>query len=514
MGTRRAKLGLILLLAASVAEAQTRRPTVQATFQYHQLTKLPPGTIHIHEGGRIGFNGHTVAYSFTPRGKMGEVWAVSFDGANPELLDRYREDYPGGKSSSMVDISLEGPTFVLHSNGQNLRMVPLDNVGRKAGESREFFLVDVASIINIRMAGLPWVLLHRDGQRVDVKPNEPVKAGVNIIDPGGGKPRAVLTADMVAELVSCEPGDVSFSGGGRFHFDVSLNNRVVAALHIAPRDKKFENRRGSYLVGLDLAKGRPFVIASKTGPDSKYTYPRITISPDGGKIAYINGAEGHVYIADFDGKNAKLLLKQQSKIGFPDASGPFQLDFHGEYLLVGSTGLLLKTDGSYVRGLGNSPRTYSMMGWTAPKAQMGLYPDRFVYQWNLDSSSQLVTVEMNSKQSHSGTPYITKFELEPMALPAKGGEGVIARAWVPQPEPAALKGVTASASQNGVMDQQVYFSGMKDDGNKNLGDKAGDRIYSDVRGPLPEEVTGTRTVRFDAEAEDANGMRHAYAIEF
>jgi len=507
-------LSVVTCCFASFAAPAQDRPTVRATYEYHQLTNHPRGNIANHEGGRIGFNGTTVAYAYKKYGESeGEVWAVGFDGANPTLLDRYPKDYqgPGGRSSGMVDISMQAPYHVIHSNGMNLRVVPLDNTGKKAGPARQVFGISGSSAIrNIRMGKSPFVLLSAPSNRTDRDTEIRLEHGIHRVSLSGASP-PVLTGTMVANLLGCDQYDVSFSGGGRFHFDVSLTDRVVAVLHVYPRDKKHEAARGCYLIGVD-AGGRPRVIASRKGEDYKYYYTRISISPDGEKIVYVNHKDGQVVVANFGGSGARVVLRRDEEVGFPSNSAPLQLDMHGEHVLIGTNGLLIKTDGSYRQNLGNSPRSYSMMGWSAPKCYMALRPGRFVFHRTIGNKSYLATIEMNRITGDKRTPYITKYQLEPMALPAAGGEGVIARAWVPM-DPSRLEGVRVSGSHNGILDKDIYFAGAKDDGNKSRGDKKGDRIYSDSRGPLPERVTGSRVVRFDVESEDEQGMRHAFAVE-
>jgi hypothetical protein len=145
---------------------------------------------------------------------------------------------------------------------------------------------------------------------------------------------------------------------------------------------------------------------------------------------------------------------------------------------------------------------------------MGLYPGRFVFQRTFGNKHQLCTVTMNGGTGQKGVPYITKYELEPLALPQSGGEGAIARAWVSLTS-GELKGdVRGAAIQGGLMDKTFYFPVMQDKGNKDVGDVAGDQIFSGRLNPPSKTVAGERTVRYDAEAEDENGMRHGYAIEF
>ncbi len=484
---------------------------VLRTFEYHQVTKMPPGNIANHEGSHLGFNGNTIAFAFKRSGKKeGEVWSVPFDGGEPVLLDEYPKDYegPGWANSGMVDISQQAPFYVMHSNGSNLRVIPIDTNGRKTGGAKQIFSVGTATVVNLRMARSPFVLLTRDGYRLDVEPKRKIEGGVHMIGIDG-KSTPVLTNEMIAELIGCDRYDISFSGGGRYHFDASQNDRVVAVVHISPKDKKNAAKYGSYLIGGGVGV-RPFIIASKTGEGSKYYYKRITISGDGQKIAYIKYQNGEVVCANFDGSDPRVVLRSEDKIGFPDSSSPFRLDTKGKYLLNGNGGVLFKTDGSETRGLGNGTSNFVMVRPYLLKTYMNSSADRFVFA----TGTNLATVQMNVHTSHKGTPYITKYQLEPMALPAKGGYHVFARAWVAV-DAERVKHFTSSAVHNGLRDDGLRVEAMRDDGNKSFGDIASDGIYTSRHYPMSyeENEVETRTLRLDAEAEDSDGKRHAYAIE-
>ncbi len=254
---------------------------------------------------------------------------------------------------------------------------------------------------------------------------------------------------------------------------------------------------------------------------------RVAMSGDGTLAAYDGTPVGEtlndVAVLSVGGGEAQMLSTLPSS-GFDE---PFQLTRTGSRLLVSSNGLLFDTAtgtaellGASISGLGGNHQAVLTDG--LPRGTMDAEGQQFLYVMRsarcadcANQQEQLATLTIDPVDLGEA-PVISGGSIEPASiLPEYGSETVVSASVIANGQ---LLGVGFAALLDGTVDVNLGQTIVLLDDGTNGDTVAGDDIYSAggiVHMPVivREPDSGPRIVRIAAEVEDANGLRHATAVD-
>jgi hypothetical protein len=507
-------VGVVLLLVAQLLLPALSAPPASAQsagswFVYHQITNLPEET------GSLGYpvlSGDGTAAVFTEAPGTGDpatpnrIFTIAADGSGMTEVDSY---VPLCFCGALVDISNDGGT-VVSTDGVQVRIVD-------AGGARELIVLAGGEITSLVISGngqTVFFLVRRDAATSDGGTQLP--RGIWAIDAGGGNLRQLVDANDIAGALGLpiEETGCCFHGDGRPLDASDDGGRVVFAAFAGGVEHVFSaDGSGGNLVQL---RG-----------DLQFAM-RVAVSGDGTLVAYdgtpVGATLNDVAVIPPGGGEARVLTAMPYS-GFDE---PFQLTQTGSRLLVSSNGLLFDTDtgaaellGVAINGAGGNHEAVLTDG--LPRGTMDAEGQQFLYVMRTvrcadcaNQQEQLATMSIDPVDL-GAAPVISNGSIEPASiLPEYGSEAVVSASVATD---GTVLGVGfAALLDDATVDVNVgHLLVLLDDG-ANGDAAAGDGTYTlgaIVHAPIVvrDPDTGPRIVRVAAEIEDANGMRHATAVD-
>jgi hypothetical protein len=507
-------VGVVLLLVAQLLLPALTAPSVSAQstgnwLVYHQITNLPAET------GSLGYpvlsgDGTTAVFSEAPGtgdpATPNRIFTIGSDGSGMTEVDSY---VPLCFCGAIVDISNDGGT-VVSTDSMQVRIVD----GGGARELVSLASNEISAAVISGNAQTVFFLVRRDTATTDGATQLP--RGIWAIDASGGNLRQLVDANDIATAlgVTIEETGCCFHGDGRPLDASDDGGRVVFAAYAAGVERFFSaDGSGGNLVQL--------------GGDQQFAM-RVAVSGDGTLAAFdgtpVGATLNDVAVIPVAGGTPTVLISMPYS-GYDE---PFQLTQTGSRLLVSSNGLLFDTAtgdvellGASINGVGGNHEAVLTDG--LPRGTMDAEGQQFLYVMRTvrcadcaNQQEQLATMSIDPVDL-GAAPMISNGTIEPASiLPEYGSEAVVSASVAAD---GTVLGVGfAALLDDGTVDINVgHLLVLLDDGTN--GDTvAGDDVYTVggvVHGPFVarDPDTGPRTVRIAAEVEDANGLRHATAVD-
>jgi hypothetical protein len=484
------------------------------TLVYDQITSLPNVTQDLSplqisaSGNRIAFVDYTYGAGLT------RLDVVDADGASPPR-EVASEPFNGFAQPS---ISADGSLVVAVTDSTSIQAVNADGTGLRT-------LVALAgrNIGDVRLAadGNVVVFVVTSDQNL-AGTSTPIQRGVWAVNTDGSGLHQVAGPNSLAPLLGVTPADIVTVAGDGNELGVSDDgSRIV----FAARNFAGQADAAVFGVNLDGSGLHEAVRLPSPPPGISYPFTRAGISGDGGTVffqANYHPDPGEIGVANFDGTGLRALDVSAVLPGDNAGSAPldgqdFALTTDGSGLLLGSTGILVHTDGSGLVQLaatfpGFTTDTPSLYNGSASFATMDGAGDRLAYVRVLASGPQLVTIEVDPA-STGDAPAITNPLLTPAYVLSSHSPPATVQAHVTSP--GAIQRVNASVLDGGYDNGDFLDPVLFDDGTN--GDAtAGDGTYTNASlGPRNDGIAlGPRTVRVQAEDQTADGRLHATALEF
>ena len=498
----------VSLLAPALAPSSASAQSTGSWFVYHQITNFPEET------GSLGYpvlsgDGTTAVFTEAPgtgdSATPNRIFTITADGSGMTEVDSYVSLCFCG---SMADISNDG-SVVVSTDSVQVRIAD-------GGGARDLLTLGSNEISAAVISGngqTVFILVRRDTATSDGATTIP--RGIWAIDASGANLRQLVDANDIATAlgVTIEETGCCFHADGRPLDASDDGSRVVFAAFAAGVERFFStDGSGGNLVQL--------------GGDMQFTM-RVAVSGDGTLAAYdgtpVGATLNDVAVIPAGGGEATVLTSMPYS-GFDE---PFQLTQNGTRLLVSSNGLLFDTAtgaaellGASINGVGGNHVAVLTDG--LPRGTMDAEGTRFLYVMRsvrcadcANQQEQLATMSIDPVDL-GAAPVISNESIEPATiLPEYGSEAVVS---VSVSANGQVLGVGFAALLGGTVDVNVgHLLVLLDDGTN--GDAvAGDGTYTlgaIVHAPIEvrESDTGPRIVRIAAEIEDANGLRHATAVD-
>jgi len=496
------------LLAFGLASPSASAQSAGSWFVYHQITNLPEGS------GSVGYpvlsgDGATAVFSQAPGtgdpATPNRIFTIGSDGSGMTEVDSY---VPLCACGAVVDISNDGGTVVSTDSVQ----VRIADAGGARG------LVTLASneISGVVISGngqTVFMIVRRDTATSDNTLSIP--RGIWAIDVSGANLRQLVDANDIAAAagVTVEETGCCFHSDGHPIDASDDGGRVVFAAYAAGFERFFStDGSGGNLVQL--------------GGEQQYSM-RVAVSGDGA-LAAIDGTPvgatlNEVAVIPAGGGEARVL----TEMPYSGYDEPFQLTTTGNRLLVSSNGLLFDTDsgdaellGVSIAGVGGNHEAVLTDG--LPRGTMDAEGQQFLYVMRTvrcadcaNQQEQLAVMAIDPVDLGSA-PVISDAIIEPaVILPDHGSEAVVSASISTDGQ---VLGVGYAALLGSEVDPNLGSAVVLFDDGMNGDAVAGDSTYT-IGGIMHGIVvardpdTGPRIIRLAAEIEDANGMRHATAVD-
>jgi hypothetical protein len=484
--------------------------SVARTLVYHQITSE---TESITDVAAISADGSRIAFPIAPSGSPNRIFVVNADGSGRQQVDSYQ---PMCGCGSKVAISADGST-VVSTDSVQIRVVTAAGslVGSLVLSSNE--ISDIALSNN---GANVFFIARRDAALVPT--GAALERGVWTMAANGSGLRQVAGPSAVATLVGggATPADVfPFNGCGPSLGVSADGTRVVFAAEIAQQGSGIFGVGGDGS-GLHTLIG-PVGSSQTAGPGVRHT----GISSNGAKVFYeIGNVPGLVDPTEigtigFDG-SARTPITTNPPTPVGSCFTPFSITADGSSLLLGDTGVLFPTSGGdplslvVVGGFFSSDPYQLVYNGNAISMTMSDDGSRFVYRIrDVAAIVQAVTLEIDPA-SIGESPQISNVAITPASLPRDRSPAVLSADVTATGT--ALR-VASAVLLHGLDDTAGGWTAgsqvLLDDG-QNGDATAGDDTYTTNLISVGEGGTvGPRIVRVKAEVTEADGKRHATAID-
>ncbi|MBA2597303.1 MAG: hypothetical protein H0V00_11845 [Chloroflexia bacterium] len=369
--------------------------------------------------------------------------------------------------------------------------------------------------------------IYRDTTIRNTSPSQPIARGIWVINADGSGMRQLVGPAEMGALLGVTPEEAPFFGGSS-GLDSSANGaQIVFTSLTADVDPATGGgvREALFAVNADGAGLRRLL-----GPTSTFVQAN-AISGDGATVAYVTLDFGtglqEAGVIGFDGGGQRALTDSTSIHPGTGANLPsgerIQLSQDGSRLLLGSTGLLYDTASGDVLALGIGTPGFStdptpLVSDGLYRATMNAEATRMLSLFQpLGEPYQLSRLDLNPTEL-GGAPSVTDASLTPAFILTEGRSTALVSARV-STTTASIVRVSSRVLREALPDDNTRTSPLLDDGasatDATTGDvTAGDGLFTSagIYTDCCAEV-GPRTVRIKAEAQAADGLRHATAID-
>ena len=488
----------------SAPGAAPAAPARLNTLVHHQVTlddAIAGGVFPVISG-----SGNRIVYSHGAR--PSQIYTIDFDGSNRRQVMETK-DIP-----TELDISDDGSRVMVHHVSREIYAANAAG----GGEVKLAWTYD-PEIVKARMTGngaLVFFLLGRDANLNDS--SEVSLAGLHVMSSGGGAPRHLVGQKELQALLGLPPNEgVAFrpslevsADGSRVVFGVVAYSSVNAGPKIL-----VVNGDGSGLR----------VVAAGT-EDSRGGVGQVAITPDGRLVSYRIASWGPPQvtgIVNADGSGNRIITKSDGPLRYPDGNiigEPVTFTADGAWLQLGSTGLLIATDGSDRMYSLTATRTGAgkvLLNGGMLRGTMSHTAQRYAYLCQDERNSQefrqrvqIATLEVNPP-GLGGAPEIGAVTIEPpYIIPDK--QSATIKAAVTSGHPLVL--VSKVPMRNGLADPTVSSEILYDDGRTSGDETAGDGVFTSNRLFAQSNAEmGPRIIRVDAESRAEDARRHATAVD-
>lgn len=488
------------------------------TLVYHEITAWETApNLYGEEAPILSGDGRTIAFARSPGSgdpaNPNRIYAMDADGTNEREVDAYTTLCFCG---SMIDISADGG-LILSSDSVQLRVAPADGSGGRS------LLTLVSNEINAaRISGDGSTVAFRVYRDTAIKDTgEPVPAGFYAIDASGENLRLLAGIDDVAALYGV-PREGVPTAGPPHALDVSHDGRWIAASVMVEPESGGINQG---LILIDATGG----LAALLGPDEAAYVTNVAISADGATVAYVmlrqeTGVAEAGVIGLPDGERRILTNSSAEPPGINQSlTGSLeriQLTADGSLLLLGGTGLLFDTaSGAMLTLSANDGAFYSgdppALG--TGRTDFGTMDDRgsrvLYLALNAVNVNQAVILEINPGDA-GAAPAIADVTLAGKEVGVDRNGAATLTAEVDAAGDYLRVGVVVLRDGRPDSNMSRYGVLLADDG-VNQGDvAAGDGVFTiDSIAADCCALPGPRTIRVKAETVDADGRRHATAVD-
>jgi hypothetical protein len=483
---------------------------VVRTITYDQITALTGSNTPNAGATILSAHGNRAVFA----ANSGAVYTVNSDGTGLTLVD------PSGGAD--LDISADGSVVLERSNhgdsGDEFRVVNADGSNLHVAFDTGSYSASIAG------------RLSADDKTVFFEDSYPFTVG-GVTDPpgvyavdaaGGGTPQLIASQGQVAALLGTAPGNIDLFDGEPGGLFLGLGVSADAS-HLVFHASL--NGVGDFLVGVNR-DGSGLHTIGPVGVSGD-NMAEDGISGDGSTVFRydsVNEAPFQLTVYHFDG-SGQLTLSVPGGLGAHTA-GPehVQLTQDGSKLLLGSSALLINTDGSGMTQIGtNVAGSAHLTAPQLPSPTMNGAGTEFLYTMiDLSDASQLAVARLNPV-SLGGDPTVSNINISPnyiVITPGAASTVTTISGQVSASESGGL--VTDALLYNGVSSNHLNIGGnevdsfadnqLYDDGSH--GDAtAGDGTYTNNGIGTEGTVLGPRTVRVMAQVQDDNGLLHGTAVE-
>ena len=505
----------VRLIVASVAILSMTFPSVSLaqveanpdTLVYHQITDLGDDFIGV-ASPEISADGSTIVFAdvfgASDATKPNRIFVVDADGSNLTEVDSYR---PNCGCGALLAISEDGGV-VLSSDSMQLRIAD-------AGGARELLAIGGNEIGSVRLSAdgeTAFFLVRRDTGTTDGATLIP--RGVWAIDADGDNLRQIVAAEDIADLldITIEEIGCCFYGDG-MPFDVSASgDEVVFGAYAGD---------GEHVFGVSGDGGN---LQDLAGPFS--WVKNVAISGDGSTVAFdivpLDNGDNDVGLVDFAGGDSQVLATATGS-SFDDI---LHLSEDGSKLLLTPLSYLVDTATGDRRQLavvtpGGSSHS-ELLGEGMVRASMSADATRFVYVMRYircadcaNQHEQLATLEIGPADL-GAAPVLTDATIDPDEIATDSVSVATASVAIESEGMAIAAGVVAL--RDGVYDINLAFGAVLLDDGLTPDATANDDVFTNgslrySQSAVRADDTGPRTLRYQAEIETPDGLRHASALD-
>lgn len=306
------------------------------------LTTLTQSPNHHYqkESPVISADGKSVAFAQPPQAGTStteHVYVVGVSSPGPHEVDNYAT---ACSCTSILDISADGQTIAI-SDSMQLRVATAGGSGGKT-------ILSLASgdINEMRISGdgsKVFVRIGRDTNRNGATPMQPIQRGIWMVPASGGEPVQVVSPATIAAAEGVDEAPF-FQGDGQ-GLDVSKDgSRIVFETLFKPQTGGL----GQGLFGATLGQSGVHDYLGRVD----FVY-HAAISADGSTVAYhvasFSTEQHEVDVVPWDGTQPKRLAQSADDLPYTGASlvdtgDRLQLSADGKLALLGSSGMLVRTD--------------------------------------------------------------------------------------------------------------------------------------------------------------------------
>ena len=485
---------LVILPAASAWAAKAGSGLVR-TLAYHQITSFTSDLI-INSAPLLSGDGNRVVFAQAPGPepvRTSHIFVINADGTGQLEVDTYEQRCGCGAS---LDISADG-SKVISSESVQLRIANGDGSGA-------LLLVALQSneINAIAISGDGSKVFFRVYRNTFTLASDPVERGVWVINADGSELRQ-LVGPAQMEALGLPPTDF-FGSAGEVLASSTDGSQIVFGAFNDPQSGGFGN--GLFGVNLDGTGLHDFL--GRVG-----FLLQGGISSDGSKVFYnittVTPGNREIGVTNFDGTGQLTLADDRTLPRvFPSSGDRVQLSGDGSRLLLGSSGVLVNTDGSGMVQLGITTPSSGELQWLLYdgmfRATMNGSASRFAYHaLPFAQPRQLATLEINP-ETLGDAPSIANPMIAPSFVLTMGRSAATVSANVSASNPLIRVGNTVLL--NGLDDPNVFHQIMLDMAN---GFFTNNNISTNS-----DAVVGPRTVRVQSGVRGSDNQLHATAVEF
>jgi hypothetical protein len=482
---------------------------VVRTITYDQLTSLTGNNTPNGGANILSADGNRAVFA----ANSGAVYTINSDGSGLTLVD------PNG--STELDISTDGSVVLERINqgnsGDEFFVVNADGSNRHLAFDTDSYSPSIGG----RISADGKTVYFEDAAPFTVN-NVTYPSGVYAVPAaGGGTPTQIASQSQVAALLDTATSNTGLYDGepGGMYLGLGISadgSHLVFHANL--------NSVGDFLVGVN-SDGSGLHTIGPVGVSGDYM-AEDGISGDGSTVFRydsVNEAPFQLTVYHFDG-SGQLTLSVPGGLGAHTA-GPehVELTQDGSKLLLGSSALLINTDGSGMTQIGTevagSPRL------TTPQLAfptMNGTGTEFLYTMSdLNDLPQLAVAHLNPA-SLGGDPAVSNIGISPsyIVITPNAASSVT-----------TISGqVSTSQTVTNVADALLYNGVSSNDlaiGNQTVdafadnvlhndgthGSTAGSNVYTNNGIGTEGTVLGPRTVRIAAQIQDGSGLLHATAVE-
>jgi hypothetical protein len=498
-----------LLLSAPIitvtAIAQTEAPDPDLLV-YHQITNLGDDFLGV-ASPQMSSDGTTIAFADPFGGsdpeKPNRVFVIDADGGDPTEVDSYR---PNCGCPAHIAISADG-SVVVSTDSMQVRIAD-------GGGARELLSITSNEIGGIRLSAdgeTAFFLVRRDVAAVD---GTLLTRGVWAIGASGDNLRQIVAADDIADLfgIAIEATGCCFYADG-MPFDVSASgDEIVFGAYAGD---------GEHVLAVS---GDGSNLHDLAGPFN--WVKNVAVSGDGSTVAFdivpLDNGNNEVGLVDFAGGDPQIIATATGS----SSHDVLRLSDDGSKLLLTPLSHLVDTSTGDRRQLAvltpGAGGHDALLAEGMARAAMNADATRFSYVMRYircadcaNLHEQIATLDIGPA-ALGAAPALSDATIDPTEIADDSVE--VATASVAVETEGEIVAVGAVFLRDGVYDVNLAFDAKLLDDGLTADARANDDIFTNgalrySQAVAREDDTGPRSIRYQAEIETPDGLRHATALD-